>query len=139
MVFLVMCSYNRINGSYGCQNSKTQNGLLKDELGFQGYIVSDWGAVHSGVATALGGLDMNMPGGIGLFSPEPSLWGANLTAAVKNGSVSMDRMDDMVRRIMTPYFKLRQNEASYPGIDPSSTGLGGEPRKYTPSPTHGTY
>lgn len=38
----IMCSYNRINGSYACQNSKTQNGLLKDELGFQGYIMSDW-------------------------------------------------------------------------------------------------
>ena len=46
----VMCSYNRINGSYGCQNSKTQNGLLKTELGFQGWVMSDWGAVHSGVA-----------------------------------------------------------------------------------------
>jgi beta-glucosidase len=36
----IMCSYNRINGSYGCQNSKTLNGLLKEELGFQGYVRS---------------------------------------------------------------------------------------------------
>lgn len=36
----IMCSYNRINGSYGCQNSKAPNGLLKDELGFQGYVMS---------------------------------------------------------------------------------------------------
>jgi beta-glucosidase len=47
----IMCSYNRINGSYGCQNSKTLNGLLKDELGFQGYVMSDWEATHSGVAS----------------------------------------------------------------------------------------
>jgi beta-glucosidase len=40
----IMCSYNRLNASYGCQNSKTLNGLLKTELGFQGYVVSDWGA-----------------------------------------------------------------------------------------------
>jgi len=38
----IMCSYNRLNGSYACQNSKSQNGLLKEELGFQGYIMSDW-------------------------------------------------------------------------------------------------
>lgn len=41
----IMCSYQRLNGSYGCQNSKTLNGLLKTELGFQGYVVSDWYAV----------------------------------------------------------------------------------------------
>jgi beta-glucosidase len=38
----VMCSYNRINGTYGCENSKAMNGLLKGELNFQGFIVSDW-------------------------------------------------------------------------------------------------
>lgn len=51
-----MCSYQRINGSHGCQNSATQNGLLKTELGFQGYIMSDWGATHSGVASIEAGL-----------------------------------------------------------------------------------
>jgi beta-glucosidase len=62
-----MCSYQRINGSYGCQNSASQNGLLKTELGFQGYIMSDWGATHSGVASIEAGLDMNMPGGLGAY------------------------------------------------------------------------
>lgn len=52
----IMCSYNRINGSYGCQNSKVLNGLLKGELGFQGYVMSDWGATHSGVAAIEAGL-----------------------------------------------------------------------------------
>jgi beta-glucosidase-like glycosyl hydrolase len=42
--------------SYGCQNSKTLNGLLKDELGFQGYVMSDWAATHSGVAAIEAGL-----------------------------------------------------------------------------------
>jgi beta-glucosidase len=55
----IMCSYNRLNGSYGCQNSKTLNGLLKDELGFQGYVMSDWQATHAGVAAIEAGLDMN--------------------------------------------------------------------------------
>jgi beta-glucosidase len=62
-----MCSYQRINGSHGCQQSKSQNGLLKTELGFQGYIMSDWGATHSGVASIEAGLDMNMPGGLGPY------------------------------------------------------------------------
>lgn len=40
----IMCSYNQVNNSYGCQNSKLMNGLLKDELGFQGFVMSDWQA-----------------------------------------------------------------------------------------------
>jgi len=59
----IMCSYNRINGSYACENSKSQNGLLKGELGFQGYIMSDWGGTHSGMSSVESGLDMDMPGG----------------------------------------------------------------------------
>lgn len=119
----VMCSYNRINGSYGCQNSKLLNGVLKEELGFQGYVVSDWGATHAGVAPILAGLDMDMPGGIAFTETAHSFFGGNLTAAVNNGSVPIERVDDMVRRIMTPYYRLGQNAASYPGIDPSSGGL----------------
>ena len=54
----VMCSYQRVNGSYGCQNSKLLNGILKEELGFQGYVVSDWMATHAGYHAADAGLDM---------------------------------------------------------------------------------
>jgi beta-glucosidase len=52
----IMCSYQRINGSYGCQNSKALNGLLKSELGFQGFVMSDWLAVHAGLASIQAGL-----------------------------------------------------------------------------------
>lgn len=117
----VMCSYNRINGSYACQNSKTQNGLLKEELGFQGYIMSDWEGTHSGVASADAGLDMNMPGGISFLGQNSSYFGGNITTAVNNGSLSVDRLDDMCRRIMTPYFYFHQNE--YAPIDSSEIGL----------------
>lgn len=86
-------------------------------------MISDWGATHAGVATVLAGLDMNMPGGIAFTETEHSYFGANLTAAVSNGSVPVGRVDDMVRRVMTPYFRLQQNAASYPGTDPSSDGL----------------
>jgi beta-glucosidase len=120
-----MCSYQRINGSYGCQNSKAQNGLLKGELGFQGYVMSDWGATHSGLASIDAGLDMNMPGGLGSYGQNfgnPSFFGGNVTNGVKNGSLT--RADDMVLRIMTPYFLLNQDK-DFPSVDPSSADLNG--------------
>ena len=68
-----MCSYNQINNSYACQNSHLQNYILKNELGFQGFIMSDWSAQHSGVSSALAGLDMTMPGDVG-FDSATSYW-----------------------------------------------------------------
>ncbi|KAJ5130891.1 uncharacterized protein N7515_006930 [Penicillium bovifimosum] len=101
----VMCSYNQINNSYGCQNSHTLNKLLKGELGFQGFVMSDWGAHHSGVSAALAGLDMSMPGDVVLGSPY-SYWGTNLTVSVLNGTVPEWRIDDMAVRIMSAYYKV---------------------------------
>lgn len=86
----VMCSYNRLNNSYGCQNSKLLNGILKTELEFQGFVITDWNAQHSGVASALAGLDMVMP--------TEGFWGDNLTQAVNNGSVAEERVTDMAKR-----------------------------------------
>jgi beta-glucosidase len=57
----VMCSYNRVNGPFACDNADTLQGLLKKELGFKGFVTSDWGAVHS-VLFINHGLDMEMPG-----------------------------------------------------------------------------
>jgi beta-glucosidase len=118
----IMCSYNRINGSYGCQNSKTLNGLLKEELGFQGYVMSDWTATHSGVSAIEAGLDMNMPGGIPFISATPSYFGENVTIAVNNGSLSIERVDDMILRIMTPYYALNQ-DVDFPPVDETSQPL----------------
>src|SRR6478735_793234 len=59
----VMCSFNRLNNTYACQNSKAMNGLLKGDLGFQGWVMTDWGAQKSGVGAALSGLDVAMPSG----------------------------------------------------------------------------
>lgn len=86
-----MCSYNRLNNSYACQNSKTLNGLLKEELGFQGFVVSDWSAQHGGIATAEAGLDMAMPDSDGK-------WNGELVKAVANGTFPEARLDDMVTR-----------------------------------------
>ncbi|CAK4030678.1 glycoside hydrolase family 3 [Lecanosticta acicola] len=112
----VMCSYNRVNGTYSCENSKTLNGLLKDELGFQGYVVSDWMATHSGFPAINAGLDMNMPGGYIFTNSTPSFFGANITVMINNGSLEESRLDDMAHRILTPYFYLGQ-DSGFPAID----------------------
>ncbi|KAL3261996.1 hypothetical protein ABHI18_003180 [Aspergillus niger] len=105
----IMCSYERINNSYACQNSKTLNGLLKTELGFQGYVITDWGAQHGGIASANAGLDMVMP--------ETTLWGSNLTTAIANGTMEASRLDDMATRIIATWYQLNQDtDFPTPGV-----------------------
>lgn len=108
----VMCSYNMVNNSYTCANSKLLNGILKDELGFQGFVVSDWGAQRSGVASALAGLDMTMPGDGLRFADGQSLWGPELTRSIMNGSVPLDRLNDMVSRIVAAWYQLGQDNST---------------------------
>ncbi|KAF7344682.1 Beta-glucosidase [Mycena venus] len=122
----VMCSYNKINQTQACQNSKLINGILKEELGFQGFIVSDWAAMINGVQPTLAGLDMNMPGFIGYgvgpqSAPDPSkatnsYWGAALVEMVRNGSVPEARLDDMVIRTLAAWYKMGQDR-NYPDVD----------------------
>lgn len=108
-----MCSYNQINNSYGCQNSHTLNYLLKGELDFQGFVMSDWQAQHSGVSSALAGLDMTMPGDV-LFNSGSSYWGANLTIALLNGTVPQWRLDDMATRIVAAWYYVGRDNSSVP-------------------------
>lgn len=95
----VMCSYNQINNTAGCQSAWLQNNVLKDQLGFQGFIMSDWLAQMSGVASVLGGMDMTMPGDGHVWDDRLSLLGPNLTVAMLNSSVPIERLDDMTTRI----------------------------------------
>ena len=114
-VAAVMCSYNLINGTWACQNSKVQNGILKTDFGFQGFIVSDWTATHSGVNAVNSGEDMDMPGDV-TFGSLTSFFGQNLTAGVNNGSIAEERLDDMAERIMAAYFLLEQDQ-DYPEVN----------------------
>ncbi|KAF4119308.1 beta-glucosidase [Geosmithia morbida] len=111
-----MCSYNQVNNSYGCQNSKLLNGILKGEMGYQGFVMSDWAAHHSGASAAAAGLDMSMPGDI-VFNSGDSYWGANLTLSVLNGTVAEHRLDDMVMRIMAAFFKVGRTVQGEPDIN----------------------
>ena len=109
----VMCSYNQVNNSYGCQNSHILNYLLKGELDFQGFVMSDWQAQHSGVGSALAGLDMTMPGDV-LFDSGTSYWGTNLTVAVLNGTVPEWRLNDMAIRIIAAWYYVGRDNTSIP-------------------------
>lgn len=109
----IMCSYNQVNNSYSCQNSHMLNYLLKGELGFQGFVMSDWQAQHSGVSSALAGLDMTMPGDT-LFDSGRSYWGANLTIAILNGTVPQWRLDDMATRIIAAWYYVGRDNTSIP-------------------------
>lgn len=65
---------------------------------------------------------MDMPGGTAFFVANSSFFGGNITAAVNNGTLAEERLDDMARRVMTPYFHLQQN-VDYPPIDMESSAL----------------
>ncbi|EGX93355.1 beta-glucosidase, putative [Cordyceps militaris CM01] len=103
----VMCSYNRINNTYGCENSKLMNGLLKGELAFDGFVVLDWNAQHN-LNSANAGLDVLMPLG--------GSWGQNLTEAVRNGTVPEERVTDMATRIVAAWYLVGQDSFPVPGI-----------------------
>ncbi|KAI0457960.1 beta-glucosidase-like protein [Xylaria acuta] len=113
----VMTSYNAVNGSACSQNAYLINGLLKDELGFQGLVMTDWLAQISGVGSALAGLDMSMPGdtfGNNIPLLGYSNWQYELTRSVLNGSVPVDRLNDMATRVVATWYKMGQDSADYP-------------------------
>ncbi|KAF5355704.1 hypothetical protein D9756_003946 [Leucocoprinus leucothites] len=128
----VMCSYNRINGTYACENSKVLNNLLKSEFGFPGYVMSDWWATHSTSPAVNGGLDMTMPGKAPEFNASSitediilgdisansgtTYFGQNLINAVNSGSVPQSRIDDMATRILAAWYLVGQN-SGYPSTN----------------------
>jgi beta-glucosidase len=95
----VMCSYNRINGAYACQNRQTL-GMLDRQFGFRGFVVSDWGGTHSTVASAKAGLDIEMNIAPGKY------YGPALEQAVKSGKVARSTLNQMVLRILRAMFAV---------------------------------
>jgi beta-glucosidase len=110
----VMCAYSRVNGKYACEDEHTLS-MLKDELAFPGYVVSDWFATHGTASFANGGLDLEMPGNVSALYGA-SYFGTPLLQAVQNRSVFMDRLDDMATRVLKPFFKLGQ-DVGFPSVD----------------------
>ncbi|HWY71399.1 MAG TPA: glycoside hydrolase family 3 C-terminal domain-containing protein [Terriglobales bacterium] len=92
----VMCSYNRIDGDHGCENSYTLRDVLKKDWGFKGFVISDWGGTHSTEKASAAGLDQEQP--------MADYFGPKLKEAVQSGKVPMSEIDDHARRILYAAF-----------------------------------
>jgi len=92
----VMCSYNAVNGDFGCENKYLLTDVLKKEWGFKGFVVSDWGGTHSTIKASAAGLDNE--------EPLDEFFGAKLKAAVETGKISKAELDDHVWRVLRSEF-----------------------------------
>ncbi|HZQ96506.1 MAG TPA: glycoside hydrolase family 3 C-terminal domain-containing protein [Candidatus Sulfotelmatobacter sp.] len=92
----VMCSYNRVNGDYACENKYLLNDLLKHDWKFKGFVLTDWGGAHSTEKASAAGLDHEQPGWI--------FYGDELKKAVESGKVPQAELDDHVHRILRTMF-----------------------------------
>jgi beta-glucosidase len=92
----VMCSYNRINGDYACENTYTLHDVLKKDWGYQGFVISDWGGTHSTEKASAAGMDQEQP--------MADYFGPALTQAVKDSKVPMADIDDHARRVLYAEF-----------------------------------
>ena len=98
----VMCSYNRINGTYAAENKEMLTDVLRKEWGFDGFVVSDWGAVNDRVPDLEAGLDLEMP----------SSGGVNdrlIVEAVKEGRLKEEVLDQAVENILNIVFRYEEN------------------------------
>ncbi|MGN1148299.1 MAG: glycoside hydrolase family 3 C-terminal domain-containing protein [Lachnospiraceae bacterium] len=99
----LMCSYNRLNGTYCSDNKKLLTGILRDEWGFDGYVMSDWGAVDNHVKGIEAGLELQMPGA----GPETD---EKVIRAAKEGTLPESVLDRAVERILTKVFAYSDSE-----------------------------
>lgn len=98
----MMASFNRVNGEFACENATLLTDILRDRMGFRGWIMSDYGANHSTAPAANAGLDQEQPG--------EGHWGGQLWNAVRSGEVSEAVLDEKVRNILRPLVGLGQLE-----------------------------
>lgn len=98
----VMCSYNLINGRWGCENDYLLNTVLKHDWDYRGFVMSDWGAVHSTAPAANNGLDQFT--GFCCAADKPWFAPPAMKAAMQSGAITPQRLDDMVERILWALF-----------------------------------
>lgn len=98
----VMCSYNRINGTLASENKYTLTDILRNEWGFEGFVVSDWGAVNERVEAIKAGLDLEMPSSYGVGDKK-------IIEAVKRGELDEKVLDQTVERLLKIIFKAIEN------------------------------
>ena len=98
----VMCAYNLVNGIQMSENKRLLTDILRDEWGFEGLVMSDWGAVRDRVKGIAAGLDLEMPGSMGTYD-------SLIIDAVKNGELSEEDLDGCVERVLEYVFKASDN------------------------------
>ena len=94
----VMCAKNQVNDSFSCEQQALTQGVLKDDWGFGGFVVSDFSSCHDTVRCAAGGMDLELP--------SATFYGDALKAAVQSGQVSMASLDDHVHRVLATMFRF---------------------------------
>ncbi|MUG45702.1 glycoside hydrolase family 3 C-terminal domain-containing protein [Paenibacillus woosongensis] len=94
----VMCAYNRVNGEFASEHEELLTSVLRDEWGFEGFVVSDWGAVNERVKALEAGLELEMPSSSGLGEQK-------IIAAVQNGTLAEAKLDQAVERLLNIIFK----------------------------------
>jgi len=99
----VMCSYNKINGDWACENDYLMNQVLKRDWKYPGFVMSDWGGAHSAAKAVNAGLDQESAGEV--FDKEV-YFDAPLRTALAKGDVKQSRIDDMVQRILRSMFAV---------------------------------
>lgn len=99
----VMCSYNKVNGVFASESKKLLNNILKEEWGFNGFVVSDWGAVSDRLAGLAAGMELEMPGSNGVND-------ALIVEAVRKGELEESVLDAAVTRILSVIFKYEENK-----------------------------
>ena len=102
-----MCSYNKINGTYASENPWLLTEVLRDEWGFKGYVMSDWGAVNDRVEGLKAGLDLEMPSSNGINDAE-------IVKAVQEGTLDEAVLDQAVERILKIVFEYLDNKKEQP-------------------------
>ncbi|MGN8132389.1 beta-glucosidase [Paenarthrobacter sp. 22069] len=106
----IMCSYNRLNGVFLSQNSRVLEEILRGDWGYDGYVVSDWGAVVDPVASVSSGLDLEMPS-TGDRSPQ------RIVEAVRSGKLDESALDKAVSRVLTVHDRLLTDRADAGAVD----------------------
>jgi beta-glucosidase len=96
----VMCAYNKVNGDFACENDWLLNKVLKGDFAFPGYVMTDWGAMHSTAKAAINGADQQS----GWPFDDKPYFGQLLKDAVAAGQVPQARLDDMARRVLRAMF-----------------------------------
>lgn len=132
-VWAVMSAYNKVNGAWAAENSMLLTDTLQKQWGFKGFVISDWGSTYSTAPTVNAGMNLEMPGGepmrTWLARPDTQKNGNDggqlvperVLAAVANGKLKQQAIDDSVRRILRVMFTAGLFDTSHPGGGPVDT------------------